>query len=135
MGNRLGTGGAIICSNAVSAVGVVIMLAAALAPTGWAAAAVLAAGQFCHGWAMGVSNSHEMSYRQALTPDELQARTNTTMRSLNRAVLVIASPIAGLVADQARLRPSPRRCHRDLRSVSSDPGPVSVPASPDHLKA
>ena len=74
------------------------MLAAALPPTGWSAAAVLAAGQFCHGWAMGVSNSHEMSYRQALTPDELQARTNTTLRSLNRAVLVIVSPIAGLVA-------------------------------------
>jgi MFS family permease len=99
VGHRLSTGGAIICSYAVSAVGVVIMLAVALAPTGWAAAAVLAAGQFCHGWAMGVSNSHEMSYRQALTPDELQARTNTTMRSLNRAVLVIASPIAGLMAE------------------------------------
>ena len=98
VGDRLGTGGAIICSYAISSVGVVIMLAAALPPTGWAAAAVLAAGQFCHGWAMGVSNSHEMSYRQALTPDELQARTNTTMRSLNRAVLVIVSPIAGVVA-------------------------------------
>ena len=98
VGDRLGTGGAIICSYAISSVGVVIMLAAALPPTGWAAAAVLAAGQFCHGWAMGVSNSHEMSYRQALTPDALQARTNTTMRSLNRAVLVIVSPISGLVA-------------------------------------
>ncbi len=106
VGNRLGTGGAIICSYAVSAVGVVIMLAAGLAPTGWAAAAVLAVGQFCHGWAMGISNSHEMSYRQALTPDELQARTNTTMRSLNRAVLVIASPIAGLIADRLGFGPA-----------------------------
>jgi predicted MFS family arabinose efflux permease len=98
VGNRLGTGGAIICSYAVSAVGVLIMVAAGLAPTGWVAAGVLAAGHFCHGWAMGVSNSHEMSYRQALTPDALQARTNTTMRSLNRAVLVVVSPIAGLLA-------------------------------------
>ena len=99
-GQRLGTGGAIICSHTVSAVGVVIMLAAALVPAGWAAGAVLAAGQLCHGWAMGVSNSHEMSYRQALTPDALQARTNTTMRSLNRAVIVLVSPVAGLVAAQ-----------------------------------
>ena len=100
VGSRLGTGGAIICSYAVSTIGVVVMLTAGFAPTGWAAAAVLAVGQFGHGWAMGVGNSHEMSYRQALTPDELQARTNTTMRSLNRAVLVIVSPIAGLAADR-----------------------------------
>lgn len=99
VGHRLGTGGTIICSHVVSAVGVVIMIAAGSAPLGWAAAAVLAGGQFCHGWAMGVSNSHEMSYRQTLTPDALQARTNTTMRSLNRAVLVVVSPIAGFVAD------------------------------------
>ena len=99
VGNRLGTGGAIVCSYAVSAVGVLIMVAAGLTATGLGAAAVLAAGQFCHGWAMGLGNSHEMSYRQALTPDALQARTNITMRSLNRAVVVIVSPIAGLLAD------------------------------------
>lgn len=100
VGNRLGTGGAIICSYAVSGLGVVIMLTAGLAAAGWPAGAVLAAGQLCHGWALGVSNSHEMSYRQALTPDNLQGRTNTTMRSLNRAVLVVVSPLAGLAADQ-----------------------------------
>ena len=99
VGNRLGTGGAIICSYAVSAVGVLIMVAAGLTATGLGAAAVPAAGQLCHGWAMGLGNSHEMSYRQALTPDALQARTNITMRSLNRAVVVIVSPIAGLLAD------------------------------------
>lgn len=100
VGNRLGTGGAIVCSYAVSGLGVAVMLAAGLAAADWPAAAVLAAGQLCHGWALGVSNSHEMSYRQALTPDNLQGRTNTTMRSLNRAVLVVVSPLAGLAADQ-----------------------------------
>jgi MFS family permease len=100
VGNRLGTGGAIICSYAVSAVGALIMVAAGLAPAGWVAAAVLGAGQLCHGWAMGLSNSHEMTFRQALTPDALQARTNTTMRSLNRAVVVMVSPLAGLLADR-----------------------------------
>ena len=44
-------------------------------------------GQLCHGWTMGTSNSHEMTFRQARTSDELQARTNTTLRSLNRAVI------------------------------------------------
>ena len=104
VGPRLGTGGAIICSYSVSALGVLVMLGAASAPTGWAGAAVLAIGQLCHGWAMGTSNSHEMTFRQARTPDGLQARTNTTLRSLNRAVIVVVSPVAGLLADQVGFR-------------------------------
>jgi predicted MFS family arabinose efflux permease len=105
VGRRLGTGGAIICAYSVSALGVVVMLGAASAPTGWVGAAVLAAGQLCHGWAMGASNSHEMTFRQSRTPDGLQARTNTTLRSLNRAVIVVVSPVAGLLADQVGFRP------------------------------
>jgi hypothetical protein len=53
---------------------------------------------------MGMSNSHEMSYRQLVTPDELQARTNTTLRSLNRAVVVVVAPIAGVLADGVGIR-------------------------------
>jgi MFS family permease len=53
-----------------------------------------------------MGNSHEMSYRQALTPDTLQARTNTTIRSLNRAVLVVVSPIAGIAADRFGFAPA-----------------------------
>jgi predicted MFS family arabinose efflux permease len=105
VGQRLGTSGAIICSHSISALGVLVMLLAIWAPPGWWGAAVLAAGQLCHGWAMGTSNSHEMSFRQALTPDELQARTNTTMRSLNRAVIVVVSPVAGLLADNVGYGP------------------------------
>lgn len=99
VGLHLGTGGAIICSYSVTALGVAIMMTAATVPTGWVGASVLAAGQLCHGWAMGLSNSHEMAFRQSRTPDELQARTNTTLRSLNRAVIVAVSPIAGLLAE------------------------------------
>ena len=100
VGHRLGTGGTIICAHAVSAAGVAVMVVAGLPTSAWAAAAVLAVGQLGHGFAMGLSNSHEMTYRQALTPDALQARTNTTMRSLNRAVVVVVSPLAGLAADR-----------------------------------
>jgi len=42
--------------------------------------AVIVVGQSLYGLAMGMSNSHEMSYRKLVTPDELQARTNTTLR-------------------------------------------------------
>jgi hypothetical protein len=53
---------------------------------------------------MGMSNSHEMSYRQLVTPDELQARTNTTLRSINRAVIVVVAPVAGVLADAVGVR-------------------------------
>ena len=105
LGQRVGSGGAVICSYAVTALAVLVMLAAAAVPTGWAAAAVLAVGQLGHGWAMGTSNSHEMTIRQTRTPDELQARTNTTLRSLNRAVIVVVSPVAGLLADRLGFGP------------------------------
>ena len=100
-GRRLGTGGAIITAHAVTTVGVTVMALAGLGASGWAAAAVLGLGQACHGFGIGFSNSHEMSYRQALTPDALQARTNITMRSFNRAVVVVVAPLGGLLAVQA----------------------------------
>jgi MFS family permease len=105
-GRRLGTGGAIITAHAVTTAGVGLMVLAGLGTDGWAAAAILGSGQACHGFGIGFSNSHEMSYRQALTPDELQARTNTTMRSFNRAVIVIVAPLGGLLADHAGMRPT-----------------------------
>ena len=102
----MGTGGAIAVAYSASSVGILVMAVAGLGTTGWAAAAVLGAGSACHGWAMGLSNSHEMSYRQRMTPDALQARVNTTMRSFNRAVVVVVAPLAGLFADQVGLRPA-----------------------------
>jgi hypothetical protein len=65
---------------------------------------VLGIGQAGHGFGIGFGNSHEMSYRQALTPDALQARTNTTMRSFNRAVIVVVAPLGGLLADLTSAR-------------------------------
>jgi MFS family permease len=82
------------------------MATAGLGTSGWATVLVLGAGSAVHGWSMGLSNSHEMSYRQRFTPDELQARVNTTMRSSNRAVIVVVAPVAGLLADRFGLRPA-----------------------------
>lgn len=106
VGLKVGTGGAVICCRVASAVGALVMLLSTAAPSGWAAAAVLAGGQLCHGWAMGTSNSHEMAFRQTMTPDALQARTNTTMRSLNRGIVVVVSPLAGLLADRVGFGPA-----------------------------
>lgn len=105
VGRRLGTGRTIILCHVITTVGVAVMLLA-----GWrlpvaGALAVLMAGQGLYGLAMGMSNSHEMSYRQLVTPDELQARTNTTLRSLNRTVVVVVAPVAGVLADAWGIRP------------------------------
>ncbi|MEJ3656714.1 MFS transporter [Actinomycetes bacterium KLBMP 9759] len=105
-GRRLGTGGAVITAHLVTTVGVGLMVVAGLGTSGWVAAAVLGVGQAGHGFGMGFGNSHEMSYRQSRTPDELQARTNTTMRSFNRAVIVVVAPLGGLLADSAGVRPA-----------------------------
>ena len=99
VGRRLGTGRTIIVCHVVTTLGVVAMVLAGqqLTPAWTMAALVL--GQGLYGLAMGMSNSHETSYRQLVTPDELQARTNTTMRSLNRGIVVIVAPVAGILAD------------------------------------
>ncbi len=34
-----------------------------------------------------------------MTPDALQGRMNTTMRSVNRAMIVVGAPVGGLLAD------------------------------------
>lgn len=97
VGRRLGTGRTVISCHAITTAGVLAMALAGHAGIG-ALPAVLA-GQLLYGLAMGMSNSHEMSYRQLMTPDRLQARTNTTLRSFNRAVAMVAAPLAGMLAD------------------------------------
>lgn len=97
-GRVLGTGGAVIAAHVVTTLAVLVTALAGLGTSGWAATAVLAAGQAGTGFGIGFSNSHEESYRQLLTPDELRARTVTTMRSFNRAVIVVVAPLGGLLA-------------------------------------
>jgi hypothetical protein len=74
-----------------------------MAPAG--TVTVLVVGQSLYGLSMGMSNSHQMSYRQLVTPDELQARTNTTLRSINRGVIVVVAPLAGVLADAWGIQP------------------------------
>ncbi len=106
VGQLLGTGRTIIACHVITTASVLVMVAAGGTSQAGASIAVLGTGVGLYGLAMGMSNSHEMSFRQLLTPDELQARTNTTLRSLNRAVMVIAAPLAGILADHWGIRPT-----------------------------
>jgi MFS family permease len=83
----------------LDAVGIAVI---AVTPAG--GLVVAGAGQFLNGLGLGLSSPVELSYRQAVTPDRLQARMNATMRSLNRAAVVIGAPVGGLVADAVGFR-------------------------------
>ena len=106
VGLGLGTGRTIIACHAITTGSVLVMVAAGGFAGPGLQSRSSAAGSGLYGLAMGMSNSHEMSFRQLVTPDELQARTNTTLRSLNRAVMVIAAPLAGILADTWGIRPT-----------------------------
>ncbi|GAA1170254.1 MFS transporter [Pseudonocardia alaniniphila] len=88
LGRRVGIPGTIVGSRVLEAGGIAVVAAAA-------------AGQFVYGLGFGAEGPIELAYRQAVTPDRLQGRTNATMRSLNRAVVVVGAPLGGLLADAA----------------------------------
>jgi MFS family permease len=92
LGRRFGAGPVIIVCRAATAASWAI---AAVSP-GWAA---LAGAQLLLGLSMGASNANEMGYRQVVTPDGLQGRVNSVIRSINRAMIVLGAPVGGLVAD------------------------------------
>lgn len=97
-------------------VGQVIVGARLLEPLGWALAALAVSGT--GGWAMaaasqfvvwmllGLSGPHDMSYRQAVTPDRLQGRMNATIRSMNWGTIAIGAPLGGLLAEWIGYRPT-----------------------------
>jgi MFS family permease len=65
---------------------------------------LLIAGQFLFGLGVSLSSPMTLAYRQAVTPDRLQARMNATIRSLNRGMIAVAAPLGGLLADGAGFR-------------------------------
>lgn len=103
---RVGIGPAIAGSRVLDAAGYVVVIAAATAPGPVAATVVAAAGQFVVGIGLGLDSPTQMSYRQAVTPDGLQGRMNSTMRSVNRTAIVVGAPAGGLLADAIGLRPA-----------------------------
>lgn len=99
VGRRWGAGGAVIACRAVMPLGWAVIAMAPAEMDAWGVVAVLALGQGLYGLGMGASNANEMAYRQSVTPDALQARMNTTMRSINRGMIVVGAPLGGLLAD------------------------------------
>ena len=102
--HRWGEGRVILISRFGYAPGVALIVLApagtASGPSG-AAIAMIIASQVIIGLVFGAEGPPEMSYRQAVTPDRLQGRVNTTLRSVNRTMIVVGAPLGGLLADHA----------------------------------
>ncbi|UKA58213.1 MFS transporter [Arthrobacter sp. FW306-2-2C-D06B] len=106
-GMRWGAGRAvIICNGFMSIAWAIIAVVPAGSSQKWLVILFLAAGQALYGLALGLSNANEMGYRQAVTPDHLQGRMNTTIRSANRAMIVVGAPAGGLLAVSIGYQPT-----------------------------
>ena len=102
LGARLGVGRVVVGCWLCTALGWALV---ALAADSWAGWAVFGLGQLVLGLGLGAENSNSMGYRQAVTPDRLQARMNVTMRSINRAAVVVGAPVGGWLGDRFGYRP------------------------------
>jgi MFS family permease len=96
LGARFGAGRAVIASRAGTAAAWALV---GLSTPHWMGWALFAGAQLLVGLSMGAENANEMGYWQAVTPDALQARTNATRRSINRAMIVLGAPAGGFLAD------------------------------------
>jgi MFS family permease len=95
-GRRLQVGPAIIAAGWLTPIAFLLVPIAGNDSVG---VVLLCAGQFVFGLSVGLDSPIEMGYRQSITPPELLGRMNATMRSLNRAAIVIGAPAGGLLAD------------------------------------
>lgn len=102
LGQRFGVGRVSVACRGLDAVAWTLI---ALSPTAGAGWVVFAVGQLLFGVSLGASNANELGYRQSVTPDRLQGRMNATMRSINRAMIVVGAPLGGVLGDAYGLRP------------------------------
>ncbi|MGN7313525.1 MFS transporter [Alkalicoccobacillus gibsonii] len=100
IGIKLGVGKAISLARLLYCPAVILIILAhpvhLISETG--TLVILMFGQFLYGLAMGIEGPNEMGYRQSITPLQLQGRMNTTMRSINRSMIIIGAPLGGFIA-------------------------------------
>jgi MFS family permease len=99
---RLGVGPAIIASNMLS--GPAILAVAALPSEAAVAGPLLLASQFAMGYSAVLYNVNQVSFRQAITPLELQGRMNATMRFVVWGIMPVGAVLGGLIASFIPLR-------------------------------
>jgi MFS family permease len=101
LGARYGAGRIVIVSHLGCALAWAMV---ALSSGHWSGWVLFGAGELVLGVSMGIGNANEMGYKQTITPDHLQGRMNATMRSINRAMIVVGAPLGGVLGDAIGLR-------------------------------
>lgn len=99
-GRRFGVGGAVLAGRLLSAVAwtTVLVIPHAEDASLFVVAIPLGIGQFLFGLGMGLEDPNEMGYRQAVAPDNMQARLNASIRTVNRITFLVGALIAGGLA-------------------------------------
>jgi predicted MFS family arabinose efflux permease len=100
IGARLGAGRAILLGRALV---ILPWLTLAVVPLHASTAlvvlvSVVSGAQFIYGLSMGIEDANDSGYRQAVAPDEIQGRMNSTIRTVNRVVFFFGALLAGVLA-------------------------------------
>ena len=98
---RLGPGRPILASYWLGGAATLLVPLAATMPN--LAVPLLVVSGFLFGVVVFAGSVAELSVRQSVTPDRLQGRTNTTMRSLNWGMATVGSTVGGLLGGQIGL--------------------------------
>jgi MFS family permease len=94
---RWGAGPAVVVAQFLFPVAFILVV---LAPHGVAAVVLIEAGMLVFGLAVGLGSPIELTYRQSITPDRLQGRMNSTIRSFNWGLVAVGAPVGGILADR-----------------------------------
>lgn len=100
IGARLGAGHAILLGRMLV---VLPWLALAVVPLTASSGllvivVVVSAAQFLYGLSMGIEDANDTAYRQAVAPDAIQGRMNSTIRTMNRVIFFFGALLAGVLA-------------------------------------
>ena len=102
LAGRFGVGPVIVVSMLAN--GPALLLLAFLPGTELVAGAMILTSQLVSGWSAVVYNVNQVSFRQAITPLEMQGRMNATMRFIVWGTMPIGSVAGGILASVLPLR-------------------------------
>ncbi|KRC61036.1 hypothetical protein ASE14_08785 [Agromyces sp. Root81] len=108
LGARLGAGRAILLGRALA---IVPWLVLAVMPMDASSGLgvllpVVSGAQFVFGLSMGIEDANDTGYRQAVAPDAIQGRMNSTIRTVNRVVFFVGALLTGLLVTVLGYQPT-----------------------------
>jgi predicted MFS family arabinose efflux permease len=99
VGARLGAGRAILLGRTLVVIPWLVLAAAPLTAASGTGPILVVVGlaQLLYGLGMGLEDANDISYRQAVAPDDIQGRMNATIRTMNRVVFFVGALLAGIL--------------------------------------